>query len=86
MIGPTGGIGEESFDFIYCTPHQIDIILLKESYLFGKHYLFVAEYNYITLFEAVESICSSISGSTWREVGEKLGRYGKWEFEDYELQ
>ena len=32
----------------------------------------------------LESRVSSVQADTWREIGERLGRLGHWEFEDYQ--
>lgn len=83
LIGPTGEAGEESFDFIVCTPAWLAQTLLKDGYIFVRHYLIVEYYNYNQIFNAINSLCQSVSGSSWRQVAEQLGKYGKWEFEDY---
>jgi hypothetical protein len=33
----------------------------------------------------VEARLRSVSGETWHEVGERLGRWAYWEFEDYQF-
>lgn len=83
MIGPAGEIGEESFDFVVCTPKWLAQSLRKDDYVFGRHYLLVEYYDYDIIFSALISLCQGITGSSWRQVAEQLGRYGKWEFEDY---
>ena len=83
MIGPDDSIGEESFDFVVCTIDFIKPILASQGHLFGKDYLFVQHYEYDLIWKVIESLCSEISGSDWSEIGNKLTRYGKWEFEDY---
>lgn len=83
MIGPRDGPGEESFDFVLCTPSWLARLVAEERIVYGRHYLFVARYDYDAIFEAITRVCDSIQGETWQEVGERLARYGKWEFEDY---
>jgi hypothetical protein len=46
----------------------------------------VKEYDFPALKSFVEGYCLNCSGETWQEVAEKLGRLGKWEFEDYVRQ
>lgn len=83
FIGPSDGLGEESFDFLVCTIDKVADNVKKDGFMFGKHYLVVEYYNYQLIFDVIDSLCNRISGSSWKEVAEKLGRYGKWEFEDY---
>lgn len=83
MIGPAGESGEESFGFVVCTPKWLTQSLLKDDYVFGRHYLVVEYYDYNIILNAINFLCQSITGSSWRQVAEQLGRYGKWEFEDY---
>lgn len=83
MIGSESSLGEESFNFIVCTIDKVAATLQKEGFLFGRHYLMVEYYNYQVIFDVIDSLCNRVSGSSWQEVAEKLGRYGHWEFEDY---
>jgi Immunity protein 8 len=83
MIGPEDEMGEESFDFLVCTNDFIANSVRQHGFLFGKNYLVIANYHYQTIWNAIELLCGQISGSSWKELAEKLGRYGKWEFEDY---
>lgn len=82
-IGPRGALGEELFEFLVCTPNWLYRDLVSQSTIFGRHFLFVQRYDYRLIAETIEHLCASTSGSTWSEVAERLGRYGKWEFEDY---
>ena len=83
MVGPEGDAGEESFDILVCTPewikhrHKIDDLVL------GRHFLIVFEYEYNRLLRFLQESCGQCSGETWEEVANKVGRIGKWEFEDY---
>ena len=38
----------------------------------------------VRLRGAVEKICRATSGRTWQEVAERLARFGRWEFENYQ--
>jgi hypothetical protein len=82
IIGPADGPGEESFDFMLCTPDWF-AANMKSDIVIGRHFLLVKKFNYSRLQEFIEDHCTKCSGSSWREVGEKLARLGKWEFEDY---
>ncbi len=83
LIGPRGGDGEESFDFLVCTPSWVATRLNEGAYLFGQHYLFLARYDYATMHRAISGICGRAEGNDWTSVAKVLARYGRWEFEDY---
>lgn len=83
MVGPKDEEGEESFDFIVCTPtwllnhHKIEDVIL------GKSYILVFQFNFERIMMTLEKLVGSFSGNTWTEIAEKISRFGKWEFEDY---
>ena len=45
MIGPLGDNGEESFNFLVCTPKWIDEEIAEKGFLFGTEYLVVKSYS-----------------------------------------
>jgi hypothetical protein len=83
MAGPQGREGEESFDVFVCTPEWLKQNRSRADLIVGWHYLIVFEYNYERLRGFIDRYCSQCSGETWQEVAQRLGRLGKWEFEDY---
>ncbi len=48
VVGPKGKDGEEVFDFILCTPKWLMNKHGKEDIIWGRHYIIVFEYNYLT--------------------------------------
>ena len=84
FIGPTNGPGEESFDFVLCTPIWIENEIKKDKYLFGKGFLIVNEYHYESLLNIIQGLCKRVSGNDWNTIAKKLSRFGNWEFEDYQ--
>jgi len=84
MVGPEFEDGEESFDIQVCTPKWILENHRREDVIIGRHYLLVMEYNYERIQQIISTFCSTCHGATWEEIAEKLGRLGKWEFEDYQ--
>jgi len=82
MVGPAGGEGEESFDIVVCTPEWF-AQKMTSAVVPGRHFLFVRSYNYDALVSYLREYCNSLRGSSWRSIAEKVGRIGKWEFEDY---
>ena len=75
--------GEESFDIMLCTPKWLTRNHKKTDIIFGRHYLIVFEYNYRKIYDKLKVSVESIEVETWDEIGLKIGRIGKWEFEDY---
>src|SRR3954454_1725140 len=84
MVGPEGSDGEESFDVFVCTPEWLKHNQSRTSLVLGRHYLIVLEYDYERLRYFLHEYCRECSGVTWQEIAQRLGRLGKWEFEDYE--
>jgi Immunity protein 8 len=82
MVGPAGQPGEESFEFTLCTPEWF-AENMKATFVLGRHYLFVKDYNYTALERFVRSYCQKCMASSWTEVAGKVAHLGYWEFENY---
>ena len=83
FIGPKDGKGEESFDFIVCTPAW-----LKDHYSFDsvvplRHYLLVFRHQFDAVRKTLEELVDRAQGDTWNELAIWLASYGKWEFDGY---
>jgi len=85
MVGPEGGEGEESFDIGVCTPKWLAKKCEQEGFVVGRHYLVVERYDPPRLRTLITELIEKCEGNSWQEVGEKVGRIGHWEFEDYKL-
>ncbi len=83
LIGPVNGKGEESFNFLVCTPKWIEQELKKDRFLFGKGLIVIEHYNFELLHKILEDLCHRTSGEDWHTIAIKLNRFGNWEFEDY---
>ena len=84
MIGPEDGKGEESFDFLLCTPKWLMDDLGAKAHLWGRHYLLVPRYDFASILKAVTTLCSDVEAPDWKSTAAIISRYGKWEFEDLE--
>jgi hypothetical protein len=84
MAGPADGPGEESFDVMVCTPGWLAERVRSGGPLIGRHYLIVDTYDFATIETVLANAVESEEAPTWNELGERLGRIGKWEFEDYQ--
>lgn len=83
FVGPRGGEGEESFDFIVCSPEWLARKHGKDAAVLGRHHLLLFKYDIEKIRKAIESVVERAEGSDWEEVAGKIARYGQWEFEDY---
>jgi len=83
FVGPKGEEGEEAFDIEVCTPAWLSENYREEDIVIGRHLLIVFNYDYERIFQRIKLYVESCSGDTWDEVAQKVGRIGKWEFEDY---
>ncbi len=84
LIGVEGEEGEESFDFIVCTPSWLAEEVARKGFILGRHYLFVASYDYAQIEKIIDDLCNQAEGEDWDAVAAFLSRYGAWEYEDYQ--
>lgn len=84
MAGPAHSPGEESFDVVVCTPRWLRRLTEEHGPIVGRHHLVVESWDWprIRLFLTQE--VETHEASTWQDLAAKVGRIGKWEFEDYE--
>jgi Immunity protein 8 len=83
MAGPADGSGEESFDVVVCTPRWLKRWVQDEGPLLGRHHLVVEQYDAARVRLYLTSAVESEEAATWPDLALKIGRIGKWEFEDY---
>lgn len=83
LIGPLGSEGEESFDFIVCTPAWLMDKHGVDAAVFGRHHLILFGYNFATIRKAITVIVENAHGDDWLQIASKIAQYGSWEFEDY---
>jgi hypothetical protein len=84
MVGPRDGEGQESFDIEVCTPAWLAKVCEKDGFVIGRHVLIVNDFEQARIRKIVVRMIERCSGDTWKEVAEKVGRLGYWEFEDYQ--
>lgn len=83
--GPSDGPGEESFDVTVCSPEWLAARCREGGVIDARHHLVVdvEQFDQRALRSWLEARVRAVSGENWTQVGEKLGRLGFWEFEDY---
>lgn len=84
FVGTSGKEGEESFDVLICTPKWIQGNYKEDDIILGIHKIIVFKYDFNSLKRRLEKSINTITGDNWEEIANKIGRIGKWEFEDYE--
>ena len=85
-VGPPDSPGEESFDIIVCTPEWLSQQCQTNGGLYNpRHHLVVTleTFDKRALHAWLDARVREVQGATWHEIGERLGRLGYWELEDY---
>lgn len=86
IVGPGDGPGEESFDVTVCTPEWLTGACRRSGGIYDpRHHLVVNldDFDKRALHDWLAARVAAIEADTWSEIGERLGRLGYWEFEDY---
>jgi hypothetical protein len=83
FIGPADGPGEESFDVVVCTPRWLTRQVDRVGVLSGRHHLIMDRIDVAVFQEFIRTAVEAVDEGTWEEVALRIGRIGRWEFEDY---
>jgi hypothetical protein len=83
LAGPGDGAGEDNFQIMVCSPSWLAREIERDGIMTGRHMIIMHEYSFRTLRAFIEKNVQTVEGQSWNEVGEKLSRFGLWEFEDY---
>jgi hypothetical protein len=84
IVGPADGPGEESFDVVVCTTRWLERWVQEEGPLVGRHHLIVDRFDRRRIGGFLTEAVESEEARTWPELALRIGRLGKWEFEDYQ--
>lgn len=84
MIGPQDSGGEESFDFLVCTPGWLEARSASEPCVFGRGLILVFRYDLNFIKKMVEQLCLSTSADSWNRIANQIDKYADWEFSDYQ--
>lgn len=83
IVGIQDQDGGESFCIDVCTPKYLIENFKQSDMIWGRHYLFVFEYNFSMIKKKIDEYFESINNGNWDDISEKMARIGLWEFEDY---
>jgi hypothetical protein len=86
IVGPPDSPGEESFDVTVCTPEWLARACTRVGGIYNaRHHLVVnfEEFDQVRLRAWLSARVQELEAENWSEVGQRLGRLGYWEFEDY---
>ncbi|MEJ7831563.1 MAG: Imm8 family immunity protein [Nocardioides sp.] len=87
IVGPPDTAGAESFDVTVCTPEWLANACGQVGGIYNaRHHLVVnfGTFDKRALRAWLSARVQEVEGETWSEIGERLGRLGHWEFEDYQ--
>ncbi|NNH72968.1 hypothetical protein HLB23_24430 [Nocardia uniformis] len=83
FAGPADSPGAESFSVLVCTPRWVTSELVQGQVVDGRHRLFVERIDLDAVQRHIREYVAQLDEPTWIELTDKIGRLGKWEFEDY---
>lgn len=86
IVGPVDSPGEESFDVTVCSPEWLATATREVGGIYNaRHHLVVNvdDFDVRTLRSWLTARVQEVTGESWPEISERLGRLGQWEFEDY---
>jgi hypothetical protein len=83
IAGPADGPGDESFNLTVLTPEAAERRVRERGPQLGRHLLIVESWDSARVLEFLTAAVEAEEADTWAELGSRLGRVGRWEFEDY---
>jgi hypothetical protein len=71
---------------VVCSPEWLASRCREVGLYDARHHLVVnvGQFDKRQLRTWLESRVASVQAETWKEIGQRLGRLGYWEFEDYQ--
>ena len=83
LVGLAHGPGEESFDITICSPEWLAQACRKVGGIYNPRHHLVVDFDKRALHAWLAARVQEVQADTWPEIGERLSRFGYWEFEDY---
>ena len=85
-VGRPDSPGLESFDITVCSPEWLAQACRQDGGIYNpRHHLVVTldDFDVRAFEEWLSARVHEVQADSWAEIGERLGRLGYWEFEDY---
>ena len=84
-IGPDNDDSSEIFDvFIKNNYNDDEIYFTYNDIVFSKGTIYLEEYDYQKVINAIKAYINTCIGNSWIEIAEKLEKVFDWEFENYQ--
>ena len=87
VVGPQAAdddeAGEETFQVLVCTPRWLSRTVADRGPQVGRHHLVVEPFDLARAEEFLRGQVESLDEADWPALAERVGRIGRWEFEDY---
>ncbi|MGN6608142.1 MAG: Imm8 family immunity protein [Jatrophihabitans sp.] len=76
-------VGQDMFSLLVITPKALKRLVRRDGPQSGRHMLIIDRWDWEDVQRVVREHVASVDGADWDELATKLGRWAKWEFEDY---
>lgn len=83
-IGPRNGKGGDTFMLRLATPEGLRALNADDGVIASRGVLIVPGYDYPELSRWLERTVASCEADTWPQCVEKLRRWFRWEYDDYQ--
>lgn len=83
LVGPDDSEGEESLQFLVCTPRALERRVASEKLIFGRSLVVVESPDIPQILNAVRGAVERAEAPSWSELARYLERLGVYEFEAY---
>jgi len=83
VVGAKGKKGADCFDLHVFTPKWLSERCEKEGFVNGRHSFIVNYYDAKFIKQLITRFIEKCDGPSWQELAQKVGRLGRWEFEDF---
>jgi Immunity protein 8 len=82
LVGPDDSEGEESLQFLVCTPRALERRVASEGIVFGRPLVIVESPDISRILDAVRGAVERPEALSWDALCRRLERLGIYEFED----
>lgn len=82
-VAADGDIGREDFTVTVCTPQYLARWRDGDGPIIGRHHLIVKAWEWSEISAFLAGAVRAEVAPTWAELRDRIGRIGKWVYEDY---